>query len=154
MTSEEEQRQQFAQWLNNQLRQRSWTQGKLIAQSGSREEERLSSAAVSRYCTGKMLPDAVSCQKIARALGLPVELILRKAALIDPLPGDANWIQQAIDDLANAVDAGQLTEEGRLAVVAHIRREQRLQVLEGRGTYAAETQDAAMPDWARNQSDV
>src|SRR5579859_2318820 len=107
MTGEEDSRQQFALWLNDQLRQRGWTQGKLIAQSGSREEERLSSAAVSRYSTGKMLPDVVSCQKIARALGLPVELILRKAALIDPLPGDANWIQRSIDDLAYAVDAGQ-----------------------------------------------
>ena len=153
MTGEEDQRQQFARWLNDQLRQRGWTQGKLIAQSGVREEERLSSAAVSRYCTGKMLPDVVSCQKIARALSLTVELILRKAALIDPLPGDANWIQQAIDDLANAVDAGQLTEEGRLAIVAHIRREQRLQVLERGTTYVAEKQDSEMPDWAKNQSE-
>jgi transcriptional regulator with XRE-family HTH domain len=134
MTSEEEQRQQFAQWLNNQLRQRSWTQGKLLLHSGARDEERLSSAAVSRYCTGKMLPDATSCQKIARALDLPVELILRKAALIDPLPKDADWIQRAIDDLANAVDTGQLSEEGRLAIVAHIRREQHLQVLESRAS--------------------
>lgn len=153
MTNEENQRQQFAYWLNDQLRQRNWTQGKLIAQSGAREEERLSSSAVSRYCTGKMLPDAVSCQKIARALSLPVELILRKAALIDPLPGDANWLQQAIDDLAYAVDAGQLTEEGRLAIVAHIRREQRLLVLERGSTYAAEAPEADMPDWAKKQSE-
>ena len=154
MTSEEEQRQQFALWLNSQLHQRSWTQGKLILHSGASDEGRLSSAAVSRYCTGKMLPDAASCQKIARALELPVELILRKAALIDPLPRDANWIQRAIADLAYAVDAGQLSEEGRQAIVAHIQREQRLQVLERQGTYATETQDSDMPDWARNQTDT
>ena len=150
MTDEEEQRQQFARWLNDQLRQRTWTQGKLIAHSGTRQEDRLSSATVSRYCTGKMLPDAVSCQKIARALSLPVELILRKAALIDPLPGDANWIERAIDDLAFAVDAGQLTEEGRLAIVAQIRREQRLQALERRTMYVAETPNPDMPDWAKH----
>src|SRR5579859_8170968 len=105
MTGEEDSRQQFALWLNDQLRQRGWTQGKLIAQSGSREEERLSSAAVSRYSTGKMLPDVVSCQKIARALGLPIELVLRKAGLIEPLPSETDWMQQIIDDLAHAVDA-------------------------------------------------
>ena len=154
MTSDEEQRLQFAQWLNSQLLQRRWTQGKLILHSGASDEERLSSAAVSRYCTGKMLPDATSCQKIARALDLPVELVLRKAALIDPLSQDANWIQRAIEDLANAVDAGQLSEEGRLAVVAHIRREQRLQVLERGSTYVAEMPDSDMPDWAKNQSEV
>ncbi len=110
MADEESRRRQFAEWLTDQLRQRGWTQGRLILQSGSTDEERLSSAAVSRYSTGKMLPDVVSCQKIARAFGLPIELVLRKAGLI--------------------VDAGQLPEEGRLAIIAQIRREQRLQELE------------------------
>lgn len=53
MSIEETRRQQFADWLNEQLRQRGWTQGKLILQSGPSVEERLSSAAVSRYSTGK-----------------------------------------------------------------------------------------------------
>ena len=53
MSEEEAIRQsQFADWLNQQLRQHGWTQGKLIAQSGNTKEERLSSAAVSRYITG------------------------------------------------------------------------------------------------------
>ena len=130
MADEESRRRQFAEWLTDQLRQRGWTQGKLILQSGSTDEERLSSAAVSRYSTGKMLPDVVSCQRIARALGLPIELVLRKAGLIDPLPSETDWVQQIIDDLAHAVDAGQLSEEGRLAIIAQIRREQRLQELE------------------------
>ncbi len=130
MADEESRRRQFAEWLTDQLRQRGWTQGRLILQSGSTDEERLSSAAVSRYSTGKMLPDVVSCQKIARALGLPIELVLRKAGLIEPLPSKTDWVQQIIDDLAHAVDAGQLSEEGRLAIIAQIRREQRLQELE------------------------
>ncbi len=130
MADEESRRRQFAEWLTDQLRQRGWTQGRLILQSGSTDEERLSSAAVSRYCTGKMLPDVVSCQKIARAFGLPIELVLRKAGLIEPLPNETDWVQQIIDDLAHAVDAGQLSEEGRLAIIAQIRREQRLQELE------------------------
>lgn len=130
MADEESRRRQFAEWLNDQLRQRGWTQGRLILQSGSTDEERLSSAAVSRYSTGKMLPDVVSCQKIARAFGLPIELVLRKAGLIEPRPSETDWVQQIIDDLAHAVDAGQLSEEGRLAIIAQIRREQRLQELE------------------------
>jgi transcriptional regulator with XRE-family HTH domain len=147
MTEEALRRQQFAGWLTDQLRQRGWTQGKLILYSGSSEEERLSSAAVSRYSTGKMLPDVVSFQKIARALGLPIELVLRKAGLlIEPLPKETDWVQQIIDDLAYAVDAGQLSEEGRLAIIAQIRREQRLQELEEREvTRASETGEPNTP---------
>ena len=132
MSEEEEIRQsQFAEWFNQQLRQRGWTQGKLIAQSGSTKEERLSSAAVSRYSTGKMLPDAASCQKIARAFDVPVELVLRKASLIStPSSDEPDWLQRAIDDLAYAVEVGQLSEEGRLAIAAHIQRERLLQELE------------------------
>lgn len=132
MSEEEERRQsQFTEWFNQQLRQHGWTQGKLIARSGNTKEGRLSSAAVSRYSTGKMLPDAASCQKIARAFDLPVELVLRKAGLIDaPFSGESDWLQRAIDDLAFAVEAGQLSEEGRLAIAAHIHRERLFQELE------------------------
>ena len=73
-----------------------------------------------------MLPDIASSQKIARALDLPLELVLRKARSLDPLPTDIDWLQRAIDDLANAVEAGQLSEEGRIAIVTHIRREQQI----------------------------
>ena len=124
--TDEETRQQFSKWLNEELRRRGWTQGKLISQSGSNNEERLSSAAVSRYSTGKMLPDAASSQKIARAFDLPVEFVLRKAKILDPLPSDIDWIQKSIDDLANAVEAGQISEEGRLAIVTHIQRERQI----------------------------
>lgn len=121
----------FAEWFNQQLQKHGWTQGKLIAQSGSTKAERLSSAAVSRYSTGKMLPDAASCQKIARAFDIPVELVLRKAGLIDtPLVDESNWLQRAIDDLAYAVEVGQLSEEGRLALATHIHRERLLHELE------------------------
>lgn len=129
MSEEEERRQaQFTAWFNQQLHQHGWTQGKLIAQSGNTKVERLSSAAVSRYSTGKMLPDAASCQKIARAFDLPVELVLRKAGLIDtPFSGESDWLQHAIDALAFAVEAGQLSEEGRLAIATHIQRERLFQ---------------------------
>ncbi len=132
MSEEEEIRSlQFIEWFNQQLQRRGWTQGKLIAQSGNTKEERLSSAAVSRYSTGKMLPDAASCQKIARAFDVPVELVLRKAGLIDsPFSDESDWLQRAIDNLAYAVEVGQLSEEGRLALAAHIRRERLLQALE------------------------
>jgi transcriptional regulator with XRE-family HTH domain len=130
MIDEELRREQFAEWFNEQLRQRGWTQGKLIVQSGSTDEERLSSAAVSRYSTAKMTPDIISCQKIARAFGLPLELVLQKAGLIEPPSAETDWVQQVIDDLAYAVDAGQLSEEGRMAIIAQIRREQRLMELE------------------------
>ncbi len=132
MTDEELRRQHFAQWLNEQLQQRQWSQGKLVVQSGTSDDGRLSSAAVSRYSTGKMLPDVVSCQKIARALSLPIELVLRKAGSLAPLPGETDWMQRLLDDLAYAVDAGQLSEEGRLVITVQIHRERRLQELERR----------------------
>jgi Helix-turn-helix. len=97
MSEEEESRQsQFSEWLNQQLHQRGWTQGKLIAQSGRTKEECLSSAAVSRYCTGKILPDNVSCQKIARALDVPVKLVLQRTGVIfGTLRVDGpDWIQR------------------------------------------------------------
>lgn len=139
MTDEETKKQQFANWLNQQLKQRDWTQGKLIANSGVTESERLSSAAVSRYCTGKMFPDVSSCQKIARAFNIPVEVVLRKAFLIDPLPENTDWLQRAIDDLAFAVEAGQLSEEGRAAIELDIRRERLLQELKGREDDSSES---------------
>ncbi len=154
MADEALKRQQFAEWVNDQLRQRGWTQGKLILYSGSSEEERLSSAAVSRYSTGKMLPDVVSCQKIARALGLPIELVLRKAGLIEPLPKETDWVQQVIDDLAHAVDAGQLSEEGRLAIIAQIRREQRLQELEREVTRARDTGEPNTPNGSHSEGQL
>ena len=121
----------FTEWFNQQLHQRGWTQGKLIAQSAKTKGERLSSAAVSRYSTGKMLPDAASCQKIARAFDVPVEFVLRKAGLIDtPFAGECDWLQRAIEDLAYAVEVGQLSEEGRLALAAHLHRERLLREFE------------------------
>ena len=130
MSTEQTYRKEFATWLNDQLRLRGWTQGKLISQSGINEEDRLSSAAVSRYSTGKMLPDLASCKKIAHAFSVPVELVWAKAGFIDAFPEQTDWIQQAINNLAHAVDAGQLSENGRVAIVAQILRERRLQELE------------------------
>jgi transcriptional regulator with XRE-family HTH domain len=124
--TDEEARQNFAAWLNEELRRRGWTQGKLILHSGSTNGERLSSAAVSRYSTGKMLPDIASIQKIARALDLPVDFVLRKGRVLEPLPTDIDWLERAVDDLAHAVEAEQLSEEGRIAIVTHIRREKQV----------------------------
>lgn len=133
MSEEEESKQsQFSKWLNQQLHQRGWTQGKLIAQSGRTKEERLSSAAVSRYCTGKMLPDNASCKKIARALDIPVELVIQRTGVMFGTPhvNESDWIQRAIDDLAYTVEVGQLAEEARLLITSYLYRERRVQELE------------------------
>lgn len=121
----------FVEWFNQQLQKRGWTQGKLIVQSGRTKAERLSSAAVSRYSTGKMLPDAASCKKIARAFDVPVEFVMRKVGLIDtPVADESDWLQRAMDDLTYAVEVGQLSEEGCHALAAHIYRERLLHELE------------------------
>jgi hypothetical protein len=85
------------------------------------------------------------CQNIARALGLSIELVLREASLLDLLPQETSWGQRIVDELAYAVDAGQLSEEGRLAMITQIRREQRLQALERQVTCDETANDAAPP---------
>lgn len=77
------------------------------------------------------MPDVGSFQKIARAFGVPIELVLQKAGLIEPPARENDWMQQVITDLAHAVDAGQLSKDGGEALMAQLRREQRLQQLEG-----------------------
>src|SRR5260370_17672491 len=118
MSEEEEIRSlQFIEWFNQQLQKRGWTQGKLIAQSGNTKAERLSSAAVSRYSTGKMLPDAASCQKIARAFDVPVEFVLTKADLIDtPFADESDCLHRALDDLADPVIILQLSHNTHIAL--------------------------------------
>jgi hypothetical protein len=41
----------------------------------------------------------------------------------------SNWIQQTMDDLQRAVEAGQLSEEGRKLIVAQLAREKQMQEL-------------------------
>jgi transcriptional regulator with XRE-family HTH domain len=130
MSNEQDQRRKFASWLNGQLSLRGWTQGKLISMSSTNDEDRLSSAAVSRYSTGKMLPDLASCRKIAHAFEIPIDIVWAKAGFIEASPDQTDWIQQAIDSLTHAVDAGQISENGRLAIIAQILRERRLHELE------------------------
>jgi transcriptional regulator with XRE-family HTH domain len=119
---------QFADWFNQQLSKREWTQGRLISKSGAKAE-RLSSAAVSRYSTGKMAPDAASCQKIADAFDVPVELVLYKAGIISTLYSEADWLEKAIDNLGFAVEAGELSEEAHHILITLIRHERLLQKL-------------------------
>ncbi len=40
-----------------------------------------------------------------------------------------DWLQQTIDDLNRAVEAGQLSEEGRKVIIAQLAREQQIQEL-------------------------
>src|SRR5215472_10412090 len=105
MTNQELVKRHFSNWLREELKQREWTQAKLIQESDENEEAQLRSSSVSKYLHGYALPDVKSCQKLAQALELPVEIILEKAGLIQSVRSD-DWIQQIINNVAHAVNAG------------------------------------------------
>jgi transcriptional regulator with XRE-family HTH domain len=66
-------RDHFGTWLEHQLRRRAWSQADFVRNSG------LSRSAVSAWITGTRIPDPESCDRIADALHIDVETVLRKA---------------------------------------------------------------------------
>lgn len=68
----------FVQFLNHELRQKGWSDYKLAKQAG------ISPSVISRARTGT-LPKLDACGKIAQALELPIEIVLRAAGLLPQL---------------------------------------------------------------------
>ena len=124
-------KQRFSSWLKEELKQREWTQAKLIQESSEIEATRLKSGSVSKYLSGQTLPDVQSCLKLAHALKLSVEIVLEKTGLIQPiLPHD--WIQRIVNDVAQAVNAGLISREAQHVILAQLRQAQHIRELEGK----------------------
>lgn len=66
-------RQEFLEWLRDEIRVRGWTDGDFAKRSG------ISSAQVSRVFEGTRNPGAAFIEKTARALRVPVEDVWRRA---------------------------------------------------------------------------
>jgi transcriptional regulator with XRE-family HTH domain len=64
---------EFGLWFKRQLRLRRWTQADFSHEFG------FSAAGVSRWITGERVPTPESCERIAEAFGVDVDLVLTQA---------------------------------------------------------------------------
>jgi transcriptional regulator with XRE-family HTH domain len=71
----------FIHWLNRELSSRGWSDNQLARQAG------ISHSVISRARSGH-LPKWEACEALAVALGLPAELVFRKAGLLPLETGD------------------------------------------------------------------
>ena len=69
---------EFTTWLEEEIKERYWTYNELGRQAG------LSSATISLVMTGRRNPGPDFCTGVAKALGLPPELVFRKAGILPP----------------------------------------------------------------------
>lgn len=72
---------EFIQWLNQELSLRGWSDNQLARQAG------ISHSVISRARSG-ILPKWEACEALATALGLPAEVVFRKAGLLPVEPTD------------------------------------------------------------------
>jgi transcriptional regulator with XRE-family HTH domain len=72
---------EFIQWLNDELSWRGWSDNQLARQAG------ISHSVISR-ARGGSLPKWEACEALAAALGLPPEVVFRKAGLLPIEPGE------------------------------------------------------------------
>jgi transcriptional regulator with XRE-family HTH domain len=70
------QKEAFAKWLTVQLELRQWKAADLARRS------KLSVSAISLLLHAQRTPEPTSCQKLASALGLPVDLVYEQAGYL------------------------------------------------------------------------
>lgn len=80
----------FGKWLKRQLHRREWSQARLAREAG------VSPTAVSHWITGKKLPDAESCDKIAEAFFLSRDEVLSRAGLRPVEHDDSETVRELI----------------------------------------------------------
>jgi transcriptional regulator with XRE-family HTH domain len=99
----------FSAWLKAEVAGRGWSLRELGRRSG------LSGAAVSAVAQGSQKPGLRFCVRVAGALHLPPEDVLRRAGLLPPLPPPVREEQEAV------VLLRRLTPESRGAVLMQLR---------------------------------
>jgi transcriptional regulator with XRE-family HTH domain len=70
----------FPQWLQDEMDKRGWTQADLHRASGLRR------GTISGVLNELRNPGFEFCEAIARALGLPADVVFRQAGLLPPAP--------------------------------------------------------------------
>lgn len=90
----------FASWLNNELKNRNWTQAELSRKSG------VSTGQIARLMTGERGLGEETVSRIARALSINPITVYRAAGFIPEVPDTIRF-----DDFAALLE--QLTEDER-----------------------------------------
>jgi transcriptional regulator with XRE-family HTH domain len=91
-------------WLNQQLERVGWSYREL----GRRTE--LPHSSIARYAEGTQIPTPDSCAKIAKALGVPTQEVMRLAGhLPDPGP-DVDAVLQELLEVARQLPPGEREE--------------------------------------------
>lgn len=72
----------FVEWLEGELKERRWTRADLARATS------MTSATMTRVFNGERKPGPDLCNAIAEALGIPPEMVFRKAGLLPELPED------------------------------------------------------------------
>lgn len=67
---------QFAKWINEFIQNKGWTQAELARRAN------LSKASISDISSGKITPGFEICMKLAKAMSIPPQEVLRKANLL------------------------------------------------------------------------
>lgn len=67
---------QFAKWINSFIQNKGWTQAELARRAN------LSKASISDISSGKINPGYEICMKLAKAMSIPPQEVLRKANLL------------------------------------------------------------------------
>ena len=85
----DDQKSTFAQWLQEELQSRRLTQAELARRAG------LAQPMIHRWLKGEWLPNANSCLKLANALSVDFEFILKKVGIEpDERPGATSASEQ------------------------------------------------------------
>ena len=102
-------KQQFIDWLQEELRKRAWKPADLARTSG------LAPSTISRILNGQVEPSDTGYSKIAKALNEPREKVFRLVGLLPPLPpmGDG----PILDEIVSVVK--QLTEDEKEEILAY-----------------------------------
>ena len=85
---------QFSVWLEEQMREREWTQAELARKAG------LTRGAINNILTQHRQPGPEAARAIAHALDLPEEEVFRQAGLLsakpEEPPGLGQWIRMYV----------------------------------------------------------
>ena len=114
---------EFVRWLNEQLREKGWTQSVLAARGGPAQSQ------LSRLVNGEIPPTYKMCRAIAKGLHLPTEVVLEQAGLLPRTP--------------DALPPQMKTWQGRLAQFSEPERALILQAMEASLVLAETTRHRA-----------
>ena len=101
----------FVEWLNSELDNKGWSYSELARRGG------ITHTSISKIINERQQPGLKVARGIAKALDIPLEVILRKTGILPSIP--AGVPGQTDDTLVStiAMRASQLDEKGQRAIL-------------------------------------